>query len=203
MEAFFESPLTSVSTGQGGLGGSWLPSMRACFGWVGSSRSAWLMAWRVARRMLRRSTSAGATMTMLYSAYSVMRRKRVSRCSAVSFFESLRPWGLKFWGRRTAATTRGPAIGPRPASSTPAVWESNGRGVVGLILGRYLGGGPWGLVGLDIIGFRVASIAQLVRAPDCDSGGRRFKPGYSPHMSILGSKCQRLVPVSSTHRVPQ
>ena len=26
----------------------------------------------------------------------------------------------------------------------------------------------------------VVGIAQLVRAPDCDSGGRRFKSGYSP-----------------------
>ncbi len=26
----------------------------------------------------------------------------------------------------------------------------------------------------------MVGIAQLVRAPDCDSGGRRFKSGYSP-----------------------
>lgn len=29
----------------------------------------------------------------------------------------------------------------------------------------------------------MAGVAQLVRAPDCDSGGRRFKPGHSPHFS--------------------
>ncbi len=27
----------------------------------------------------------------------------------------------------------------------------------------------------------MANVAQLVRAPDCDSGGRRFDPGHSPH----------------------
>lgn len=27
----------------------------------------------------------------------------------------------------------------------------------------------------------LAGVAQLVRAPDCDSGGRRFEPGHSPH----------------------
>jgi hypothetical protein len=26
-------------------------------------------------------------------------------------------------------------------------------------------------------------VAQLVRAPDCDSGGRQFEPARAPHMS--------------------
>lgn len=30
----------------------------------------------------------------------------------------------------------------------------------------------------------MAGVAQLVRAPDCDSGGRRFKTGHSPHFLI-------------------
>ena len=30
----------------------------------------------------------------------------------------------------------------------------------------------------------MVGIAQLVRAPDCDSGGRRFEPGYSPLGSV-------------------
>ncbi len=29
----------------------------------------------------------------------------------------------------------------------------------------------------------MAGVAQLVRAPDCGSGGRRFDPGRSPHLS--------------------
>lgn len=28
----------------------------------------------------------------------------------------------------------------------------------------------------------MADIAQLVRAPDCGSGGRGFEPHYSPHL---------------------
>lgn len=28
----------------------------------------------------------------------------------------------------------------------------------------------------------MAGVAQLVRAPDCDSGGRRFNSGHSPHL---------------------
>ncbi len=31
----------------------------------------------------------------------------------------------------------------------------------------------------------MASVAQLVRAPDCDSGGRRFDPGHSPHLFLF------------------
>ena len=30
----------------------------------------------------------------------------------------------------------------------------------------------------------MVDIAQLVRAPDCDSGGRRFESGYPPHFYI-------------------
>ena len=29
--------------------------------------------------------------------------------------------------------------------------------------------------------FRVAGVAQLVRAPVCGTGGRRFETGHSPH----------------------
>lgn len=28
-------------------------------------------------------------------------------------------------------------------------------------------------------------VAQLVRAPDCGSGGRRFEPGLPPFISLL------------------
>ncbi len=30
----------------------------------------------------------------------------------------------------------------------------------------------------------MAGVAQLVRAPDCDSGGREFEPRHSPHKKI-------------------
>ena len=35
---------------------------------------------------------------------------------------------------------------------------------------------------------RMAGIVQLVRTPDCDSGGRRFKSGYSPHFEVFLKK---------------
>ena len=33
----------------------------------------------------------------------------------------------------------------------------------------------------SILSYVVADIAQLVRASDCGSEGRRFETGYSPH----------------------
>ena len=33
-------------------------------------------------------------------------------------------------------------------------------------------------------------VAQTVRAPDCGSGGRRFKPGHAPH-GVLAQKVER------------
>lgn len=30
----------------------------------------------------------------------------------------------------------------------------------------------------------MAGVAQLVRAPDCDSGGHRFETGHSPHLNF-------------------
>src|SRR5581483_7177980 len=38
-----------------------------------------------------------------------------------------------------------------------------------------------GLAGLGAARHPVAGVAQLVRAPDCDSGCRRFESGRSPH----------------------
>ena len=32
---------------------------------------------------------------------------------------------------------------------------------------------------------QMVNVAQLVRAPDCGSGGRRFKPGLSPENATL------------------
>ena len=35
----------------------------------------------------------------------------------------------------------------------------------------------------------MAGVAQLVRAPDCGSGGRRFKTGHSPHIFLMAYLC--------------
>jgi hypothetical protein len=47
--------------------------------------------------------------------------KTASRCAGDSSFESAMPFGIFFGLRTTAAATTGPASGPRPASSTPAM----------------------------------------------------------------------------------
>ena len=44
--------------------------------------------------------------------------KSSSRRSGVSFLLSFNPWGMRAGSSLTAATTTGPASGPRPASST-------------------------------------------------------------------------------------
>src|ERR1700681_2490220 len=58
-----------------------------------------------------------------------MRASSTSRRAAVRIFESASPRMRRAGSRITAATTTGPASGPRPASSTPAV-SRGGRGSV-------------------------------------------------------------------------
>ena len=55
------------------------------------------------------------------SARSLIRGARASRFFAVNFFESASPSIGRSGSRITAAAQTGPASGPRPASSTPAV----------------------------------------------------------------------------------
>ena len=46
---------------------------------------------------------------------------------------------------------------------------------------NFLGALKWIFGVFDLVG-----IAQLVRAPDCGSGGRRFESVYSPHFIYNG-----------------
>ena len=62
-----------------------------------------------------------AEATLKQTARFLISRSRRSRSSAVSSFESLRPRIVRFSSRITAAATTGPASGPRPTSSTPAI----------------------------------------------------------------------------------
>ena len=39
----------------------------------------------------------------------------------------------------------------------------------------------------------VLRVAQLVRAPDCGSGGRRFKPAHAPHILRVAQWTERRV----------
>jgi hypothetical protein len=43
---------------------------------------------------------------------------------------------------------------------------------------------------------RLVGIAQLVRAPDCDSGCRGFESRYSPHFSETASRAQPFSPLT-------
>ena len=44
----------------------------------------------------------------------------------------------------------------------------------------------------------MVGIAQLVRAPDCGSGGRGFKPRYSPSVPDDARKCNQMQPAAKT-----
>ena len=83
------------------------------------------IAFCVAGRIPTASISAAsASPTETSRAVSAISLKSRSRRSGKRHFESLRP-GNSFWrGRTTAAATTGPARGPRPASSTPAIHEN-------------------------------------------------------------------------------
>ena len=62
-----------------------------------------------------------ALATLKQTARLRISRSSRSRSSGVSSFESLRPRIVRFSSRITAAATTGPASGPRPTSSTPAI----------------------------------------------------------------------------------
>lgn len=60
-------------------------------------------------------------MPIPYSHLAVMSEKSLSRVGSGIFLESLRFGSLMRGGRITAAATTGPAHGPLPASSQPAI----------------------------------------------------------------------------------
>ena len=77
---------------------------------------------------------------------------------------------------------RAKSLVPDKAYAKIERWERMSRGNRNAKRQRSLIGG----IGVDIFpslrryADNMVGIAQLVRAPDCDSGGRRFKSGYSP-----------------------
>ena len=98
------------------------PSTITCAGAQRSASSARRMASIVACRMLIASISQGSDQPIP----NAMQRSRIlpessSRTSAHSALESAMPRMGRRRSRITAAATTGPASGPRPASSTPAV----------------------------------------------------------------------------------
>ena len=76
----------------------------------------------VACRILSRSISSHSTNSIRHaSARSTISGYSASRRASLSFLESFRPSIGRCGSRMTAATDTGPASGPRPASSTPAI----------------------------------------------------------------------------------
>src|SRR5579884_769307 len=123
------SPSTIARAGQGASSGTCVPSISASCGTGASAASARAMPSRVARKMLCRSMSSTLTSTTLNaSARSRMRAASAARRAGPSTFESASPRMRRAGSSITAATTTGPASGPRPASSTPAV--SGGHGSI-------------------------------------------------------------------------
>lgn len=94
------------------------------------------------------------------------------------FFGVVESFGIEIGGQEYGGDNKGSSDGAASgfvnSGNGGIEWEGDlFIGDCGKIPGRWFG--------LDIIVFRAASIAQLVRAPDCDSGGRGFKSRYSPH----------------------
>ena len=117
------SPPTSVRISQSRLTlGGRLPSISATNGATSSDSMACFMPSNVACRMFSRSMSAGEiSATDQHRARSITRSYSQSRVPGSSFLESSRPSIGRDGSRITAAATTGPARGPRPASSTPAI----------------------------------------------------------------------------------
>src|SRR5437879_13722926 len=96
------------------------PSTNTSCGATGSALTARASAHSDAPRILSVSMREGGAMATATSAVRQIFSYSSLRRSAVSFLESLRPFGMRLGSRMTAAATTGPASGPLPASSHPA-----------------------------------------------------------------------------------
>lgn len=87
----------------------------------GSPQTAPVIARSVACLMLIWSITLASQARHETTALSRIDFRHSRRSVLVSFLESFRPQGIFAGSRMTAAATTGPANGPRPASSTPAI----------------------------------------------------------------------------------
>lgn len=121
MHGSFSSPLIMVFVLQFKLGAH-LPSIRLMSGDIGNSPTALRMANSEALNMFTLSiSSTSARPRAQYRDCSHIASARTCRLFADSFFESVNPGRLNLAGNITAAAITGPAKGPRPTSSTPAL----------------------------------------------------------------------------------
>ena len=108
---------------RGGEVGHATPSIKTCSGDEGKALIAWHIARCVAWRILILSmvtTSCTDTAQCTCVALAICMNSS-ARNSGVSFLESFRPPKRRCSRKMTAAATTGPARGPRPASSIPAM----------------------------------------------------------------------------------
>ena len=99
-----------------------MPSTRRVSGLGSRAFTARAIASREAFRILNSSIySRETTPTAVAKASPWITTKASSLALAVIIFESLTPGTSGLGGKITAAATTGPANGPRPASSTPAI----------------------------------------------------------------------------------
>ena len=124
MDSEIPSPLTMPSWGNGNpLTGR--PSMMQWSGVVVSVSAARFMARWVALRMFRLSISSRLAVAtdQITAGFEVSSAYNASRLRALIFLESSKPTHVKPSGKTTAAAETGPANGPRPASSMPAIFK--------------------------------------------------------------------------------
>lgn len=115
------SPLMIDREGMGRSGNVTASINRQSAGGV-SDATARRMARRVASKILRRSISCSVAIpTPTARARATITSKSRVRSDAETCLESFTPARRQREGRMTAAATTGPARGPRPASSRPAI----------------------------------------------------------------------------------
>ncbi len=123
MEAMRPSP-PMIARAEQVTSGRSRPSTSNRRGRRGSEAVARAIAHSVALRMSWTSMREGGAKATATSAVAQMMSNSASRSGAVSFLESSSPSGTRSGSRITAAATTGPAHGPRPTSSAPAMGAS-------------------------------------------------------------------------------
>ena len=97
------------------------PSTNTSWGLIGRPATARASAHKDARRMLSRSMRHGGANATATCALAQILACSFSRVCGSSFLESSSPRGTRLGSSTTAAATTGPASGPLPASSQPAI----------------------------------------------------------------------------------
>ena len=121
IDRLLASPLTSVTPWHGNSLGQALPSIKAVSGQNANPSTARRIAKSDASRMLSASISSTLAQPIATWACAWIRSNKILRLVAYSILESFNPTGIMPRSKITAAAQTGPAKGPRPASSTPAM----------------------------------------------------------------------------------